>query len=512
MNASIIRGRHVITRALDRQRWEQIDDGAILQEDGIISRIGPFAELARAHPTLPVIGSGDDVVLPGFVNAHHHVGMSTIQLGIPDETLELWFATSIAMRDRIPYYDTLYGCFEMLASGITTAQHLHGWMPGDLRQTEAEAEAIIRAYEEVGMRLSYCYALREQNHLVYEANADFLRRVPADLQPALARYFDGFRMPAQDTLDLFETLHARHHDKPRVRIQLAPSNLQWCEDASLARLADLAERYRVPIHMHLVETPYQKEYARRRGGGTAVEHIARFGLLGPQVTLGHAIWLNESDLDRLAASGTCVCHNCSSNFRLRSGLLPLNAIEARGITTAIGLDGMGMNDELDMLQEMRVVLRAHREPGMDDGVPTVAQVFRMATAGGAATTPYGTSIGTLAEGKAADLVLIDWRQISYPYLDAEVPVLDAVIQRAKTAGVRTVMVGGEVLLQDGRFTRLDRRAALRELADILRRPLTADEAARKHLAKAVLPHVRAWYNGYLDMDGWQPFQRQNSRL
>ena len=510
--SSIVRGKHVITRALDRHRWDQIDDGAVLQRDGIIAEVGGFAELRRANPDLPVVGTGEQVLLPGFVNAHHHIGMTPVQLGISDTTLELWFATSIAMRDRIPYYDTLYAAFEMLASGTTTAQHLHGWVPGDPRQTEEEAEAIIRAYEAVGMRVSYCYALREQNHLVYEANDAFLRRVPADVRPSLAKYFAGFRMPAAETVTLFEHLHARHDGKARVKIQLAPSNLQWCSDKGLAMIADRAEKYDVPIHMHLVETPHQKEYARRYGGGTAVDYIERFGLLGSKLTLGHAVWLSEGDLDKLAASGTSVCHNCSSNFRLRSGVLPLNRLEVRGINTAIGLDDVGINDDQDMLQEMRLVLRAHREPGMDDRVPTMAQVFRMATSGGARTTPYGTSIGTLEVGKAADLVLLDWKQISYPYLDEEVPVLDAVIQRAKTSGVATVMVGGEILYQDGRFTRIDRDAALREISAILKRPLSDEEQERRRLAKSVFPHVKAFYDGYHEEGSHVPYYRQNSRV
>src|SRR4051794_35834649 len=117
MPSSIVRGKYLITRAIDRHHWEQIENGALLQRDGTVEAVGDFRALHQANPDLPVIGNGSQVVLPGFVNAHHHVGMSTIQLGISDETLELWFATSIAMRDRIPYYDTLYGAFEMLASG-----------------------------------------------------------------------------------------------------------------------------------------------------------------------------------------------------------------------------------------------------------------------------------------------------------------------------------------------------------------------------------------------------------
>ena len=512
-SSSIVRGKYVITRALDRHRWEQIDDGAVVQKNGVITAIGPFSALQRENPSAPVVGSGDEVVLPGFVNSHHHIGLSPVQLGISDTTLELWFATSIAMRDRIPYYDALYSCFEMVASGTTTAQHLHGWIPGDPRQTEEEAEAIIQAYEDIGMRVSFCYALREQNHLVYEANQRFLDSVSAEVRPLLAKYFAGFRMPAAETLALFEHLSVRHQGKERVRIQLAPSNQQWCSDEGLALLADSAEKHGVPIHMHLVETPYQKEYARRRGGGaTAVDYIERFGLLGPKMTLGHAVWLSEGDLDKLAETHTNVCHNCSSNFRLRSGVLPLNRLEARGINTAIGLDDVGINDDQDMLQEMRMVLCAHREPGMDDRFPTTTQVFRMATSGGAKTTPYEAEIGALEIGKAADMVLIDWKQISYPYLDSETPVLDAVIQRAKMAGVKTVIVAGEIIYHDGKFTRIDREAALRQLSDILKRPLSSEENERRRLSKAVLPYVKTFYDNYCDLDALTPYYRQNSRL
>jgi 5-methylthioadenosine/S-adenosylhomocysteine deaminase len=511
-SVSLVRGKHVITRALDRHRWEQIDDGAVLQRDGIIVAVGAFADLRRANPDAPIVGDGEQALLPGFVNAHHHVGLSPVQLGVADETLEKWFATGIALRDRIPYYDTLYAAFEMLASGTTTAQHLHGWLPGGPRQIEQDSEAIIRAYEDIGMRVSYCYALREQNHLVYEANEQFVERVPAELRPALTQYFAGFQMPASETVALFEHLYTKHQGKERVKIQIAPSNLQWCADESLAMLADAAQKHGVPIHMHLVETPYQKEYARRRGGGTSVDYIERFGLLGPHMTLGHAVWLSESDLDKLASTGTSVCHNCSSNLRLRSGVLPLNRIEARGINTAIGTDDMGVNDDQDMLQEMRMVLCAHREPGMDDRVPTMAQVFRMATSGGAKTTPYGETIGSLEAGKAADMVLIDWKQISEPYLDPETPTLNAVIHRAKTRGVRTVIVGGEIVYQDGKFTRVDRDNALREFSDILKRPLTDDEKNRRRLATAVLPHVASFYDGYLDPGAHEPYYRQNSRV
>ncbi len=510
MAASLIRSRTMITRALDRHRWEQIDDGAVLQEDGIIAAIGTFADLQRQHPHLPVIGNGNDILLPGFINGHHHVGLTPVQLGSPDMPLELWFVTRMVMRNVDPYLDTLYSAFEMIASGITTVQHLHGWAPGRLNEVEARCEQIIRAYRDVGMRVSYSFSVRDQNRLVYQNDADFVASLPAELRGPVQRWYDRFQLSLDDFFALFETLYERHQNQSRVKVQLSPANLHWCSDAALARFAETSRKFNVPMHMHLVETAYQKEYARRRGGGTAVDYIDRFGLLGPQMTLGHGVWLNERDIDRLAETGTCICHNCSSNFRLRSGVASLNVFEAKGINTAIGLDEAGINDDRDMLQEMRMVLRAHRVPGMEDDVPTPAQVFRMATAGGAKTTPFGERIGTLEVGCAADMVLIDWQQVSYPYLDAETPVLDAVLQRARSA--RTVICDGEVIYAEGRFTKLDRDAALRALHEDLQRALADDEVERRKLSKALLPHVKAFYAAYFDPSAHAPFYRPSSRI
>jgi 5-methylthioadenosine/S-adenosylhomocysteine deaminase len=136
----------------------------------------------------------------------------------------------------------------------------------------------------------------------------------------------------------------------------------------------------------------------------------------------------------------------------------------------------------------------------------------MATLGGAATTPYGNRIGSLAVGKAADLVLIDWDKLAYPYLDPETPVLDAVLQRAKSDGVDLVMVAGEVVYEGGRFTRVDRAAALQELHESLQHALGDDEIERRQLSKALLPHVRRFYAGYFDPEAHRPYYRPSSQV
>ena len=513
MAATLVRSRAMITKTLSATAWEEIADGALIQEDGVITETGTYDDLHRKYPTLPVLGSGKEIMLPGFVNGHHHVGLTPVQLGSPDMPLELWFVTRMVARNLNVYLDTLYSAFEMIGSGITTVQHIHGWLPGKLPDVAKISGDVIRAYEDIGMRVSYCFALRDQNRLVYQADDDFVASLPAELQGPMKRWFERFQLSLEDNLDLFRSLHSTHNSKRRVRMQLAPANLHWCSDNALAALAELSRSHDAPMHMHLVETAYQKEYAKRRGGGTAVDYIDRFGMLGPNMTLGHGVWLNEKDIDRLAETGTCICHNCSSNFRLRSGVAPLNRFEAKGINTAIGLDEAGINDDRDMLQELRLVLRAHRVPGMGDNeVPGMGQVLRMATVGGARTTSWRESLGTLEVGKGADLSLIDWDSIAYPYLDELTPTLDAVVQRAKASAVRAVMCDGEVIYQEGRFTRVDRDSALKALHDDLSRALSDDEVERRKLSKALLPHAKRFYADYIDPSRHEPFYRPSSRV
>ena len=129
MPSSLIRGKYVVVKVDSRTDARVIADGAVFQRDGVVIEVGPYPELQGRYRPDEVLGSSEHVVVPGFVNAHHHVGLTPLQLGSPDHPLELWFASRMVARDVDPYLDTLYSAFEMLESGITTVQHLHGWDP-----------------------------------------------------------------------------------------------------------------------------------------------------------------------------------------------------------------------------------------------------------------------------------------------------------------------------------------------------------------------------------------------
>lgn len=488
------------------------DDAGLVCIDGVVGEIGPVAELKARYPEAEIVGGREFAITPGFVNSHHHVGLTPLQLGSPDHPLELWFASRLALRDVDLHADTLFSAFEMIASGVTTVQHLHSRAPGTPDDIIAAAEKVISAYRAIGMRASYSMALRDQNRLVYEADRDFVARLPEELRPAMSAYFQRFTVPLEDQVAVFDELFRRYGSDTLVRIQVAPSNLHWLSDRALETAGELSRRTGMPIHMHVLETPYQKAYAQRRTGGSALAHLDRLGLLGPHFTIGHGVWMSEADIELCAHNGTRICHNCSSNFRLKSGVAPVNRFLARGIPVAIGIDEAGINDDRDMLQEMRLVLRTHREPGIDAPHPSPARVLRMATEHGAATTPFAGQIGRLSAGMAADLVLFDWKDVTWPYQDDALGFVDVLVQRAKSRAVHSVMIGGEWVYRERRFTRVDREAVLDGIAEALARPKTAAERERMVLAEAVMPHVRRFYEGYLEELGDEPHYRASGRF
>lgn len=513
MSVQIVSARRIVTGVLDRHTPALVDDGALAHQDGRVLAVGPAAQIRAAYPGAAEVRYPQHMMLPGFVNSHHHVGLTPLQLGSPDYALELWFGSRLSARDVDPYLDTLYSAFEMIASGVTCVQHIHGWIPGAYEQVHAASTAVLQAYRAIGMRASYCFAVREQNRFVYEADEDFCKRLPPQVGAVMAAHLKSQALPFQDFITLFDQLTAENGD-PLTRIQLAPANLHWVSDDGLLALKAKADAAQVPMHMHLLETAYQKEYARRRTGTTAVKHLHRLGLLGPRLTLGHGVWLTGEDIDLAAETGTCICHNCSSNFRLRSGLLPLMAYDKRGVTVGMGLDEAGINEDRDMLQELRLALNVHRVPGMnDDDVPTCPQVLRMATEHGARTTAFGAEVGRLDPGRFFDAVLIDYDRAMYPYQDDDIPPLDAVVQRAKTAHVSAVWIGGEIVCENGRFTRIDRDAILEQIARDLAKPRSPGEQQRRWLRGQVFPAVRDFYRHYLDDEApRQPFYGNSSRV
>ena len=477
-------------------RSEIVEGQAIFVKNNKINEIGPTSVLRQKYKEFPEIGGENLFAMPGLVNAHHHLGVTPFQLGAQDHPLELWFAERLKMRNVPPTLDTLYSAFEMISSGVTTVQHLQSRAPGNLASVLNQSNKIIAAYKQIGMRASYSFALRDQNRMIYDSDENCLALLPPKHRPTLKKYFESFSLSISEQLEIFNILTEQHAKNNLIEIQLAPSNLHWLSDKALETISKAAIDTGAKIHMHLLETPYQAEYARRRTGQSALEYIDKFGLLGPQLTIGHGVWMTEDDADLLAESGGCLCHNCSSNLRLKSGKADLSSFLSKNIPIALGIDEAGINDDRDMLQEMRLAYTLHRRPGHSSLNPSAAEILRMATEHGAASTPFSGKIGRLEKGLFADILLLDLQSLAFPYQDFDIPLLDIIVRRAKRKSVDTVIIDGNVVFNKGKFTRVDKDTLLEEISKVLSRAKTPEEVELRELSEIIMPAVKNFYSGW----------------
>ena len=495
MPVTLVRGRHVVCRVTGKSSAEIVDDGAVAVDGGAILEIGPIDDMRRKHPAAEVIGSDSQAVIPGLINAHHHVGLTPFQLGVLDAPLESWIIARWAIRDVDPYLDTLWCAIQMVESGITTVQHNHmaARLPPGIELYDAASE-IVNAYEDSGMRVAFSLSTRDQNHLVYEDDARFLSTLPSGLADRARAQIAARPISLEEYLAGCAELHDRRQG-PRTNIFVSPHNVHWCSDQMLTAISDFARTQGTGFHIHLQETIYQRMYGSRHWNGTPLSHLAELGILGPEVSCAHGVWLSESDIDILGETGTAICTNPSSNLRLKSGIAPINRLLESGITVALGIDEAGINDDNDILQEMRIAQKVHREPGIDAPYPTSHDVMGLATANGAKVT-FFEDVGAIEPGKRADLVLVNLDRIEDPYLHPDTDIVDALVYRGKGLDVDTVMVDGEILLRNGQFLRVDKAEVRARLKESLSRVLTDREIQRTALSQDLLPYVNRWFSAW----------------
>ena len=512
MASSLIRGKYLICRAgNDAESSTVITDGAVFQRDGVIEQVGDYSVLKSSCDADEEIGGPNYIVFPGLVNAHHHGrGVSTFQMGTCDDSLERWILSGWGRRSYDQYLMTLYTAMQMIESGTTTVMYNHS--QAATNGLEEELDQVLKAFDDVGMRTAFSVSFRERNRIVYSDDQEFIAGLPSDLAAGLRSYFAAADMSADDYFGLFEGLHKRFVADPdsRVSVLLSPSNVQWVSDDFLQRTKEYAATHQAGIHMHLVESSYQKEFGIKTWAKTPVAHLQELGILGPELSCAHAVWLTDGDIDLLAESDTTVCHNPSSNLRLKNGVAPVNAMAARGINVAVGTDSTAINDDDDMLQEMRLVSKLHREPGISAPAVNSHQVLRMATINAAQPTFFHDRIGALEKGKRADMVLLDLTAIQEPYLDPDTDIVDALLYRGKARQVDTVLIDGRVVLRDGEFPGLSKDDVVNELKEHFARPLEPRALEARNMVKRLMPYVERHYQSWNGEEG-MPHYRYNSR-
>ncbi|CAN5430262.1 amidohydrolase [soil metagenome] len=470
-------------------------DYAICVDGNRITNVGPYADLRARYPEATQVGGHDFFMWPAMTNSHDHGrGLGTLQLGVPDDLLEIWLPGLYSQPVIDRYLLARYEGQLLLRAGVGTTAHSHN--PADWLNMGAEAEATIRGYREAGIRVAFHPPITDQNPLIYAERERFLAGLPTTLQAAAQRFLRPTPLTQQDYFVLCDQLFQKHHDATdhAVHIQVSPAGGQWCSDELTLATLDWAKRHGTRIQMHMLETGYQRTYAFKRWGRSFIAHLAEIGVLGPWLTLAHMVWIEATDLPLLAEYGVGVAHNPSSNLRLRSGVAPIPEMLAHNINVGVGLDGQALDDDQDYLRELRLAWTLANRPGADSPTVSAETVFQMGTCGGSAITlGVDTPLGKLTTGSLADLVLLDWPGVQGVWSSPETPELDLLLRRASRQQVKHVLVNGDWVVRDGQSTHIDEAEVIAAIRENLKRydPAALIEAGA--IAKALGPYLRRFY-------------------
>jgi len=306
-------------------------------------------------------------------------------------------------------------------------------------------EPVVQAYRDAGLRATV---------LLGVADKPFLDSLPLEDAEREGAPREAPPPTLERILEVAEGAIERWHDpEGTIQIGIAPSAPQRCTDELLEATWRLAEERDVVWHTHVLETKTQRYTADRWHGRSFVEVLAERGYVGRRVALVHAVWLADRDIELFRETDTTMIHCLLSNLRIGDGIARLPALLCDGVRVALGTDGRGCDETLDMFELAKMTALVHKAHGESyRDWPTAADAFAMATRNASICTGHGERLGRIEPGAHGDLVLLD--RDSLPFT----PLLDPVRQLvygAPSREVETVVVGGNVVVADGRLVGVD---------------------------------------------------------
>jgi cytosine/adenosine deaminase-related metal-dependent hydrolase len=417
-----------------------------------------------------VLDGRQRLVLPGLVNSHlhSHENFNRGRLdNLPHNVWMLYARPPLLGATPGPeevYLRTMLGCLEMLRGGVTLAIDDIVHVPPT---NPASFDAVVRAYHDAGMRAVVTTTTVDRPYHLTLPWAD------AVFPPGLQREFEARPRSSIHELIAFARRCAARCGSGRVRFALSPSAPQRCSRELLEALRDVQRETALPLIVHVLETRLQVVTGRLFYGRSMVAHLEALGLLGPRTALVHGVWVDDDDIRRIAAAGATVFHNPSSNLKLGSGVAPARALLRAGVPVGLGTDGMGSNDCQNLFEEMRLAALVSKitSPAYDEWL-TADEALGMATRGSLGAVGLAAELGAIEVGRLADLVLLDLGTVAFtPRHD----VVRQLVYAERGAGVRTVLVGGRIVVEDGVVTTVDEPKLLAEINATAERVRAASE-------------------------------------
>ena len=512
---TIVRGKYLITDATLKEKGI-VPNGAVYIDKGKIVSVDSFDDIRQKYPEAKIVGSGQELVMPGIIDAHSHGrGISPIQKGVLTDYLENNLLDWAYMPLFPPDVTSALCALRHITNGCTTV-HNNGFdIEGD--GAYEYAESTIKAYQKTGIRLAYSPGVRNMDRLILDSE-NFLATLPEDLKqyfnPIALKDSKDSKKLEDDYFDIFESLFEKFNDS-ETRIFLSPSWAQACTEDFLFRTQKTSERHgNIPIHMHCVQTPVQKAFSFRKYQKSAIGYLDDLGLLGNSTVLAHAIWVTPEDIQIMAERGVSITTHPSCNLAMRNGLAPIYQMLHCNINVAMGMDDKTINDDEDAIMEMRMLHKLHRVASFDlTSKPIDAfDVMKCATINGAKTLGFGGELGAIAPGMKADIIMLDLDRIyNTPWASDNLNIAEMLMHRGLGSDVKTVIVSGNIVMEDRKIKNIDVPALYEEVRRIGSKGLSERQKKYANMLMRLKPYYQQWYNDWIDVDA-QPMYRLHAAV
>ena len=434
----VLAGGTVVTLDSDRR---VIEPGAVAVSGNRIVAVdnADRVDVARARRVIDCRGT---VVLPGFVDCHSHLAQMLIKSLGEGMTTWDWLTTlTFPVADAVTRDEVVAGtrlaALEAVRAGITCVVDNH-YMPPDPEATLAVGEAI----ESIGVRGAVA------------------RGMTGTSPPAMAFRDSGSRpnyyTTGEELAIMAELLSGWSRDR-LVALWPGPLNIAFNDQEMIAGSVELARQFGTKWHTHCCESRGDPVVYQRAYETTPIAWLHREGLLGPETTLAHAIWVTPDEVAVLADTGAAVAHNPVSNASLGVGTMPLLDMLDAGVVVGLGTDGPAVGHRQDPFEVMKQTVLMHRALAVDPSVITSETVLEAAMLGGAKFT--GFDVGVLAPGRLADVIVTD---VTGPSCLPHQKTATTVVNSVTGANVQTVVVDGRVVVEDARCVTVDEQEVIED--------------------------------------------------
>ncbi|HBY57210.1 MAG TPA: amidohydrolase [Candidatus Atribacteria bacterium] len=428
----------------DSQRVEKDID--LLVEGNRIKQVGNISS-EIFQDNIKILDCKDKVVIPGLINAHTHLWQSMLKGRRDDLSLVPWCEQVIypfiqLMREQAKYGETddlgylwsMLGAIEMLHAGITSFVDMDsGYF----------IERVPQAWFDIGIRGLFSLEMVD-------------KWVP-----------DNIRVDPQhereNVLKLIETWHEVPAKEPLIRMAVSASAPFTCSEELLSWILNQANKYNLPVQIHVSETKWEVEECLKSMGMTPLKYLESIDFLSRPIMAVHGVHLTDEEIKIAEKYSVSIIYNPKSNMKLGSGIAPIVKMLREGVNVALASDGAASNDLMDLFEEMRVGVMLQKVAHEDPAVFNAQEIFKIATEGGAKACQINA--GIIEEGKLADITVVN---LLSPHLFTlgDNDIIPALVYCAKGEDVETVIVNGNIVMENGQIITINEQAIMEEIRRI----------------------------------------------